>query len=68
MCVCDTKFIIPFLFFFVSFFSSPELEPEPSHFAAQVFRPVLCSIGWEEHPCGGDEQRPPSSGSYAPQI
>lgn len=50
------------------FFSLTELESEPSHFAAQVFRPLLCPVGWEEHPCGGDEQRPSPRGSHAPQI
>lgn len=48
--------------------SSPELESEPSHFAAQVLRPLLRAVGREEHPRGGDEQRPSPRGSHAPQI
>ena len=48
--------------------SSPELESEPSHFAAQVLRPLLCPVGREEHPLGGDEQRPSPRSSHAPQI
>lgn len=48
--------------------SSPELESEPSHFAAQVFRPLLCPVGREEHPCGGHEQRPSPRSPHAPQI
>lgn len=48
--------------------SSPELESEPSHFAAQVFRPLLCPVGREEHPRGGHEQRPSPRSPHAPQI
>ncbi len=48
--------------------SSPELESEPSHFAAQVFRPLLCPVRREEHSGGGDEQRPSPCRSHAPQI
>lgn len=51
-----------------SSFSSSELESEPSHFAAQVFRPLLCPVGGEEYPRRGDEQRPSPRGSHAPQI
>lgn len=58
--------ILTFLFFFS--LSLTELESEPSHFAAQVFRPLLCPVGWEEHPRGGDEQRASPRGSHAPQI
>lgn len=50
------------------FFSSPELESEPSHFAAQVFRPLLCPVRWQEHPCGCYEQCPPPRGAHAPQV
>ncbi len=57
-----------FLLSLCLFHSSPELESEPSHFAAQVFRPLLCPVGREEHPRGGDEQRPSPCGSHAPQI
>lgn len=49
-------------------FPSPELESEPSHFAPQVFRPLLRPVWWEEHPCGGYEQRAAPCGPYAPQI
>uniref|UniRef100_A0AAQ4PX10 Phosphatidylinositol-4-phosphate 5-kinase, type I, gamma a n=1 Tax=Gasterosteus aculeatus aculeatus TaxID=481459 RepID=A0AAQ4PX10_GASAC len=45
-----------------------EPESEPSHSAAQVLRPLLRPVGREEHPRGGDEQRPPPRGPHAPQI
>ena len=48
--------------------SPPELESEPSHFAPQVFRPLLRPVWWEEHPRGGDEQRPAPCSSHAPQV
>lgn len=48
--------------------SSPELESKPPHSAAQVFRPLLCPVGWEEHPRGGDEQCPSPRSSHAPQV
>ena len=52
----------------IPFWGPLELEPEPSHAAAQVLRPVLRAVRWEEHPDCGNEQRPASRVPYALQV
>lgn len=51
-------------------FSNPaaEPEPEPADAAAKVLWTVLCAIGGQKHPRGGDEQHSASRGEDAPEV
>lgn len=59
---------ITFLHVSLSLYPSPELEPEPPHFAAKVFWPLLRPVRGEEHQSCGDEQYFTTLRTHAPQV